>query len=105
MYEEKHKYLIALEKALENRLAGVTRDLSSEHSADSAEQVTERENEDVLRNLQEETRAELQQVRAAIKRIEDGEYGVCSSCGGKISGGRLEALPYATLCIKCAEQV
>lgn len=103
MYEEKHKYLIGLEKTLDARLAGVAHDLSSKHSADSAEQVTERENEDVLRNLQEETRQELKQVRAAIKRIEVGEYGICSSCGDEISPARLEALPYATRCIKCAE--
>lgn len=103
MYEEKHKYLIELEKSLEARLSGVTRDLTGQHSADSAEQVTERENEDVLRNLQEETRHELTQVRAAIKRIEAGEYGICSNCGADISEGRLAALPYATLCIQCAD--
>ncbi len=103
MYEEKHKYLIEMEKSLDGRLVGVARDLSSTHSSDSAEQVTERENEDVLRNLQEETKLELKQVRAAIKRIEAGEYGVCSSCGEEISPARLEALPYATLCIKCAK--
>ncbi|MBU0654276.1 MAG: TraR/DksA family transcriptional regulator [Gammaproteobacteria bacterium] len=103
MHEEKHKYLIDLEKALGARLVGVTRDLASTHSADSAEQVTERENEDVLRNLQEETRLELKQVRSAIKRIEAGEYGICSNCGAEISAGRLAALPYATLCISCAE--
>lgn len=103
MHEEKHKYLIDLEKALDARLTGVARDLASTHSADSAEQVTERENEDVLRNLQEETRLELKQVRSAIKRIETGEYGICSDCGAEISEGRLAALPYATLCIRCAE--
>ena len=102
MIEEKHNQLKELENILVNRLDGVTHDLSSTHSADSAEQVTERENEDVLRNLREETRMELQQVRAALKRLEAGEYGVCASCGEAISPARLAALPYATLCIKCA---
>lgn len=102
MYEEKHKQLIELEKVLAKRLDGVSSDLSSQHSADSAEQVTERENEDVLRNLQEETRLELKQVRTALKRFEAGEYGVCASCGEDISPARLDALPYATLCIRCA---
>jgi RNA polymerase-binding protein DksA len=103
MYEEKHKQLKELEKILSDRMAVVGHDLSSEHSADSAEQVTERENEDVLRNLQEETRMELQQVRTALKRIDTGEYGICAQCGAKISPARLEALPYATLCILCAK--
>ena len=102
MIEEKHNQLKELENILVNRLDGVMHDLSSTHSADSAEQVTERENEDVLRNLREETRMELQQVRAALKRLEAGEYGVCASCGEAISPARLAALPYATLCIKCA---
>lgn len=103
MHEGKLNQLQELEKNLVSRMEGVARDLSSAHSADSAEQVTERENEDVLRNLQEETRLELQQVRAALKRIEAGEYGICTSCGDEISPARLDALPYATLCIRCAK--
>lgn len=102
MYEEKQQQLIELEKVLNARLTGIGSDLTSQHSADSAEQVTERENEDVLRNLQEETRLELQQVRAALKRFDSGEYGVCAKCGEDISPARLAALPYATLCIRCA---
>jgi RNA polymerase-binding protein DksA len=103
MHEGKFNHLKALETNLISRLDGVTQTLNSSHSADSAEQVTERENEDVLRNLQEETRLELNQVRAALKRLETGEYGICASCGEEISPARLEALPYATLCIRCAK--
>jgi RNA polymerase-binding protein DksA len=102
MYEEKHKHLKEMEKVLTTRIENVGSDLTSQHSADSAEQVTERENEDVLRNLKEESRLELQQVRTAIKRIETGEYGICAKCGDPISPARLDALPYATLCIRCA---
>ena len=102
MSNEKQAQLQQLETTLTHRLEGLTRDLTSQHSADSAEQVTERENEDVLRNLQEETRLELQQVRAALKRLESGDYGVCSNCGNEINPARLAALPYATLCIHCA---
>ena len=102
MFEEKLAQLQELETTLTQRLEGLNRDLSSEHSADSAEQVTERENEDVLRNLQEDTRVELQQVRAALKRIHAGDYGICANCGADIGEGRLTALPYATLCIRCA---
>ncbi len=102
MYEEKHKHLKELEKVLVSRIENVSRDLNSEHSADSAEQVTERENEDVLRHLKEESRLELKQVRSALKRIESGEYASCTQCGETISSARLDALPYATLCIRCA---
>lgn len=103
MYEEKHKHLKELEEVLIERLDNVSQSLNSAHDPDSAEQVTERENEDVLRNLQEETRMELQQVRTALRRLDAGEYGVCASCGVDIGSARLQALPYATRCIQCAE--
>ena len=46
----------------------------------------------------------LDQIEAAIKRIEDGSYGQCEECGGKIPKSRLEAIPYAALCVRCASQ-
>lgn len=45
--------------------------------------------------------AELRAVQAAIARVRRGDYGTCQSCGQEISPKRLEALPYATLCIDC----
>jgi RNA polymerase-binding protein DksA len=44
----------------------------------------------------------LGQIDAALKRIEDGSYGRCETCGVKIPESRLEAIPYAALCIQCA---
>ena len=46
----------------------------------------------------------LDQIEAAIERIEDGSYGRCEECGGKIPKSRLEAIPYAALCVQCASQ-
>ena len=46
----------------------------------------------------------LDQIEAAIERIEDGSYGQCEECGGKIPKLRLEAIPYAALCVRCASQ-
>ncbi len=46
----------------------------------------------------------LDQIEAAIERIEDGSYGQCEECGGKIPKPRLEALPYVALCVQCASQ-
>jgi DnaK suppressor protein len=43
----------------------------------------------------------LAQVDAAIQRVDNGTYGVCMRCGKPIAPRRLEALPYATLCIEC----
>ena len=46
----------------------------------------------------------LHQIEAAIERIEDGSYGQCEECGGKITKPRLEAIPYTALCVRCASQ-
>lgn len=45
---------------------------------------------------------EAEQIMAALGRIEAGEYGVCTVCGGDIAPARLLALPTATRCISCA---
>ncbi len=44
----------------------------------------------------------LGKVRHALARIDAGRYGICESCGKPIPVERLEALPYATLCVDCA---
>ena len=46
----------------------------------------------------------LDQIELAIGRIEDGSYGRCEDCGGKIPKSRLDAIPYATQCVRCASQ-
>lgn len=43
----------------------------------------------------------LNQIDAALARIEQGRYGLCLRCGQRIGQGRLEAIPYANLCIEC----
>jgi DnaK suppressor protein len=41
-------------------------------------------------------------IEHALERIEEGTYGNCEECSGKIPKLRLEAIPYAALCVKCA---
>ena len=43
----------------------------------------------------------LRQIDAAITRIQQGKYGLCMKCGKKIPHERLEAIPYALMCIEC----
>ena len=71
---------------------------------DFAEQATQRENDDVLNALNQESRQIVSQINGALHRIETGDYGICTECGAEISEGRLEIMPYAALCIKCAEK-
>ena len=46
----------------------------------------------------------LDKIDKAIKRIDDGSFGVCESCAEEISIKRLEARPETTLCIRCKEE-
>jgi DnaK suppressor protein len=47
------------------------------------------------------TAATLEKVDAALRRIEEGDYGECFECGGAIAGARLRALPFAVRCRDC----
>lgn len=73
-------------------------------SSDSEERSQQMENDDVLNELDSVEAKELQQVKFALRRLESGEYGSCNSCGERISDSRLEALPYANVCIECAQE-
>jgi DnaK suppressor protein len=55
-----------------------------------------------LSRLGETQRREIQQIDAALERIDAGEYGACRDCGQPIDPRRLAALPYALLCTECA---
>jgi DnaK suppressor protein len=69
---------------------------------DFAEQVTQRENDDVLTAIDSEAKQTIQLIDAAITRINNGRYGTCSRCGNKIPDKRLAALPYVTTCVNCS---
>lgn len=53
-------------------------------------------------SLGENSQTVLSEIDAALQRIEDGTYGTCTNCGKEIAVGRLEAHPWASLCIDCA---
>lgn len=55
-------------------------------------------------SLMESEGGTLEQIESALERIEDGDYGQCEECGARIPKTRLNALPYATMCVKCASR-
>ncbi|MDR2756829.1 MAG: TraR/DksA C4-type zinc finger protein [Planctomycetaceae bacterium] len=62
------------------------------------------EQEQTLSFMQNESGI-LDQVNEALVRIKEGTYGICDSCGGRIPKIRLNFLPYAALCVQCAENL
>ena len=72
---------------------------SGNHMADDASEVFEQTKNLALKYHLEKM---LEQVELAMRRIEKGTYGFCESCGGLINPDRLQAMPSATLCLRCA---
>ena len=100
----------AVQAQLRERLAELLRrvgtiegDLRSAHDRDSQERASETENDEVLEGLDEMSLAEVRQIRHALKRIESGDYGICSKCGQPISAARIAAAPSAATCVACAQ--
>lgn len=89
--------------SLQARLASIKKDVTRSHSGDSAEQAQERENDEVVDAIGNETAQSIRVVQSALERIESGSYGVCDSCGEDIGQARLEAVPEATRCVACAQ--
>lgn len=69
---------------------------------DLAEQAIDREDDEALDALENTALAEIEQIRAAIARLDAGSYGICTRCGNAIAAERLKALPAAAECIDCA---
>jgi RNA polymerase-binding transcription factor DksA len=84
------------------RIEAIEGDFKKGRSADFAEQTTECENDEVLDEIHHEAKTELHQIKAALLRIQNDDYGVCINCAEKIAVERLKALPYANTCIDCA---
>ncbi|HZP13978.1 MAG TPA: TraR/DksA family transcriptional regulator [Nevskiaceae bacterium] len=72
-------------------------------SADFKEQVTERENDEVLARLETATTTDLRQIDHALSRVEAGLYPLCERCGERIEMQRLQAMPFATVCTRCVK--
>ncbi|HHX41150.1 MAG TPA: hypothetical protein GX715_14410 [Armatimonadetes bacterium] len=113
-----HRYREMLEKEQQRMLrqirtidSGQDQDMSEtlselsdydDHPADIATETFEREKD---RALRENARETIERVEAALQKMENGTYGLCDICGQPIPVGRLDAVPYATLCVKCQADV
>jgi DnaK suppressor protein len=89
------------DSALRKRRSDANGDLSSMpiHMADIGSDNFEQEFTLHLMQSEEDT---LGRIEIALERIEEGTYGECEMCGARIPKARLNAIPYATTCVKCA---
>ena len=95
------------QQELMQRIAQISAQVRHEDTplpSDFEDQATERENEEVMDALGSAARRELDQINRTLQHIDDGDYGVCRDCGRQINAARLEALPFASRCIECADR-
>jgi len=77
--------------------------IAIEKSPDALDEVQHAaERELAIRNLDRESNL-LRNVRGALRRIQEGSYGVCLHCEEEISPKRLNAVPWTAYCIQCQE--
>lgn len=89
-------------KELDERLHEIVDELDEPTSKDWAESATEREGVEVLESLGDSGAREILAIRAALKRMDNDEYGFCVKCGDAIPEDRLNLLPATPFCRTCA---
>ena len=87
---------------LNTRLDRITANVRRSLETDSKERAQQLEDSEVVDALGNEAREELEKISVALRRMDAGEYELCSSCGLPIDAKRIEAHPYASECIDCA---
>ncbi|MEM6799569.1 MAG: TraR/DksA family transcriptional regulator [Planctomycetota bacterium] len=89
----------ALRKALAGDLSLLTQ--LRNKSGDVVDAALDAAQDEISSQLAEVESRELAQIEQALESIRKGTYGLCEVCGSKIPMARLNALPYATMCIEC----
>ncbi|HCQ66996.1 MAG TPA: dimethylmenaquinone methyltransferase [Rhodobacteraceae bacterium] len=89
---------------LQARLQEIDEALDSHQSKDWEELATEREGDEVLEQMGSSGRVEITKIKAALDRVDEGEFGYCVSCGDEISAERLDVVPHTPFCRNCADK-
>ena len=103
--EENRARLLERQIEWNRRLEAIGKDRTHVRGAldpDFSEQAVQRQNDPALDALDLRGRDALTAIRAALSRIESGNYGWCVACGSAISVARLRAEPEADRCISCS---
>ena len=103
LLEERTRVQAALENLREETAGTLYDDAGEESAYDNhlADTATETYDRELDYTLEENSEHVLGEIDAALRRIDGGTYGICTNCRQQIFEERLEALPWATLCIDC----
>lgn len=99
LIEERDDILEALKSDNEalNELVGT-------EEGDLADQAYKHYEKNLVLGITKSEQETLRKIDDALRRIEEGNYGLCEVCGESIETDRLEVIPYTTLCIKHAKE-
>lgn len=104
-YDNVEKALLLRRRELNARIADLLGDVAAQHEPDDEGDLAIRNySKDWAAAALDRARRTLGEVEAALARIKAGDYGVCEVCDNSIPKARLEALPWARLCVSCAER-
>lgn len=92
----------ALRRALNGDLS-LLKQLRDQSGSDVVDFALDSAQDEISSKLAEVESRELGSIENALERIKQGVYGICEVCGAKIPMARLNALPYATMCIECQQ--
>jgi DnaK suppressor protein len=98
--------LLDLKQEYQTRVYKIQHDMQNpdtDMTQDWDDQAVINEQNDVRKNLLVEAQQNLELVNNALLRIENGTYGICTVSGEEIEPERLEAVPFATTCMKHAK--
>lgn len=87
---------------LDRRLHRIEAELDQPAEKDWEEAAVEREGDEVLESMGTQGLHEIEMIRAALARIEEGSYGWCVRCGNEIAPERLDVVPATPFCRDCA---
>ena len=104
-YDAFEKALLLRKRELNARIADLLGDVAAQGEPDDEGDVAiENYSKDWAAAALDRARRMLNEVEAALARIKAGRYAVCDVCHMSIPKARLEALPWARLCVGCAER-
>ena len=87
-------------KDLDDRL-GRVRNISEQHPTELLDMASEGELDYLSALSAQAGSATVEEIDRALQRLREGTYGTCEDCGQRISTRRLNARPFAVLCIEC----
>ncbi len=87
----------------EKTVSGMNR-ADEEHFPDPSDRASHETDRNFTLRVKDRERKLVAKVKEAIKRIDQGTYGICELCGEEISEKRLEARPVTTFCIECKKE-